>query len=37
MPGSEGEDAPTLAPPMFARQKACLNLLEPLADGPLAL
>jgi len=31
------EDGPALAPPTFARQKACLNLLEPLADEPLAL
>jgi len=28
---------PAFAPPTFARQKACLNLLEPLADEPLAL
>jgi len=34
---SGGEDGPALAPPTFARQKACLNLLEPLADEPLAL
>jgi len=37
MPDSGGADAPALAPPTFARQKACLNLLEPLAAEPLAL
>jgi len=35
MPGAE--EAPALAPPAFARQKACLNLLEPGAGEPLAL
>jgi len=35
MPGAG--DAPALAPPTFARQKACLNLLEPGAEAPLAL
>jgi MAP/microtubule affinity-regulating kinase len=37
LPASGGEEMPALAPPTFARQKACLNLLEPLADEPLAL